>query len=365
MAASLWGLVLFPHRRQIANLASLAFGGAFVGVVFLNQHRLQPWAFEFFILLFVTAALPAARSVPCLRLVAISIYLYSGLSKLDATFLTTHGEVFVAVLAKSFGWPFSEWPQAVRRLCVAALPLGEIAIAAGLGFRRTQKPAVWCSFLVHGSLLWILGPWGLGHQPGVLIWNVYFIVQNIVLFRPFAKVSDLQDVEPANTTAPDWRACCGYGFVAAVVLLPFLEPYGLYDHWPAWAVYASRPERTRVYIAGNRVGKLSRELQAFVREEHSHAEAMARWLAGKSPWREVRIDRWSLEAVGAPVYPQDRFQVGVALAVAEKYQLREDIRVEIDSPANRWTDERSTETYEGTKAIRKLAQQYRLNAFPR
>ncbi len=188
----------------------------------------------------------------------------------------------------------------------------------------------------------------------------------MVLFRPFAKSSDVHTLESSNVpTSIGWRAWCGYGFVAAVVLLPFLEPFGLYDHWPAWAVYASRPERTRVYVADNRVPDLSPELKTFVGKKKSDKEAMARWLAGKSAWREVRIDRWSLAAVGAPIYPQDRFQVGVALAIAEKYNLGRDIRVEIDSPANRWTGNRSANVYQGTEAIRQLARQYRLNALPR
>ena len=103
----------------------------------------------------------------------------------------------------------------------------------------------------------------------------------------------------------------------------------------------------------------------FVSEEQSDADAMARFLAGKSAWRELRIDRWSLEAVGAPIYPQDRFQVGVALAIAEKYDLGQDIRVEIDGPANRWTGRRTTEIYRGAEAIRKLVLQFRFNALPR
>ena len=95
---------------------------------------------------------------------------------------------------------------------------------------------------------------------------------------------------------------------------------------------------------------------------------MRQWPAGwrgNRPGGKLRIDRWSLEALGAPVYPQDRFQVGVALALAEKYNLGQDIRVEIDSPANRWTGNRSTKVYQGAGAIRELAGQYRLNAFPR
>ncbi len=359
MALSLVLIFFRPANDKLGPVPAFVFAGAFLLAVLLNQHRLQPWAYEFCILLLVMALLPASRAVWCLRLIVASIYLHSGLSKLDVTFLTSHGEAMISVLTNALGWDFAAAPLAVRRTVVALLPVGEIALFVGLLLRRTRRAAKWVSVGMHLVLLGILGPWGLGHKPGVLIWNAYFIAQNLLLFR------EVHSSESEPTSSASWRIVTAYGFVGLVVLLPFLEPFGLYDHWPAWAVYASRPERTRVYIAENRIPDLPALAPEFFTEEEPPADAVERFLAGKLPWRRLRIDRWSLEALSVPIYPQDRFQVGVALALGERCELEEDIRVEIDSPANRWTGQRSMRVLEGTNAIREAAREYRLGARPR
>ncbi len=331
----------------------------------LNQHRLQPWAYEFCILILAITLLPPAKAVPCLRLFVASIYLHSGLSKLDVTFLTTHGEVFMSVLTNAIGWDLASTPVGVRRAIVAMLPLGEILVAAGLLIPKTRRVAKWISVLMHLMLLGILGPWGLGHQPGVLIWNVYFIIQNLVLFHIGQNApSEMMTDSSESGSKRRWEVFGGYALVASVIFLPFLEPFGWYDHWPAWAVYASRPERVRVYVAENRIANLP-VLQKFITEDDPPADALERFFAGKPALKRLRIDQWSLEVLKAPIYPEDRFQIGVALALTEQYDLGEDLRVEIEGPANRFTGERSKTILEGGEKIREACDRFFFNAYPR
>lgn len=352
--------LLFCFRgNKLSTIATFAFTGTFPAAVLLNQHRLQPWAYEFCILLLVMAILPPAKAVPCLRLFVASIYLHSGLSKLDVTFLSTHGEAFVSVVTTAIGWDFASAPVGVRRALAALLPLGEILVAVGLLIPKTRWFAKWASVVMHLGLLWILGPWGLGHKPGVLIWNAYFILQNLVLFQAGPRAAS---ETPSGGRAWQWRA--GYGFVATVALLPLLEPVGYFDHWPAWAVYASRPERVRIYVAEDRISDLPSEVQKF-EDDDPPADAVERFFAGKPALKRIRIDHWSLEVLRAPIYPEDRFQIGVALALAERFGLGENVRVEIDSAADRWTGKRSKVILEGEEAIREAAGQFLFNAEPR
>jgi hypothetical protein len=366
MAISLLSLFFIHKAGKISRASSFLFAGALVLGVLLNQHRLQPWALQFGIFLVVMAVFPAWHAVLGLRLIVVSMYLHSGLSKLDASFLATHGEVFMSQIASAFDWNFANAPLVVRRIMVAILPLGEIAIAVGLCVPKTRHVAKWFSVGMHAVLLSVLGPWGLDQQPGVLIWNGFFIVQNLVLFYPEV-VADSDEARKTSAwqSRHSWRMEAGSAFVMLVVLLPFLEPFGYYDHWPAWAVYASRPERTRVYVAENRVGELPVKLREFVIDEEPPADALERFLAGIPAWKRVRIDRWSLEVLNAPLYPQDRFHIGVALALAEEFDLGDELRVEIDSPAHRFTGKRSTMILEGAAAVREHARRFRLNALPR
>src|SRR5690606_33293969 len=119
-----------------------------------------------------------------------------------------------SVLTNALGWDLAAAPPAVRRTAVALLPVGEIALFGGLLLPKTRRAAKWVSVGMHLALLGILGPWGLGDKPGVLIWNVYFIAQNLLLFR------SVPSPERERAFARSWRAIAGYGFVALVVLLP-------------------------------------------------------------------------------------------------------------------------------------------------
>ena len=57
--------------------------------------------------------------------------------------------------------------------------------------------------MLHGLLLVILGPWGLDHKPGVLLWNAYFIVQDVLLLAGPVRQSQLQPQDVA--IAPPMR----------------------------------------------------------------------------------------------------------------------------------------------------------------
>jgi len=115
-------------------------------------------------------------------LFVIGFYFHSAVTKFDYSFLHTLGQQFLDALAALLGTPLDDWSDRARFTLAAAFPAGELAIAVGLCFAATRRVALAAALLLHGTLLLILGPWGLGHKPGVLIWNVFFIVQDVLLF---------------------------------------------------------------------------------------------------------------------------------------------------------------------------------------
>ncbi len=137
------------------------------------------------------------------------------------------------------------------------------------------------------------------------------------------------------------------------LLFPLTEPFGLCDVWPGWAVYATRTERLRVLIDAADRQRLPAALQRLT---DAPRFADDRCL--------VRIDRWSLETTRAPLYPQNRFRLGVALSLARATGLQQTIQVEIESSANRWTGRRSTRTLTGSAALAAELNGDWLNGFP-
>lgn len=340
--------LLKPAPDRIGRGALLVASVALAALILLNQHRLQPWAWEFLLVgvLLATAAPPVALAG--WRWLVVSIYAWSALSKLDITFFQSHGPFLLEGLFRALGRPdvLELWSAAARTRLAAAIPVSELLIALLLAVRSTRMLGLIGATSMHLVLLLALGPLGHGHQPGVLLWNVFFIGQNLLLFaRPAGPCPAWRDASAATRFA---------GSVAGLaMILPALEPFGLWDHWPGWAVYASRPERLFVSVAESDAP----QLPAHVRQWLEPADPF-------DPWRQLRIDRWSLEAVRAPIYPQDRFAAGVALAVAAGPGGPE-VRIIRESPADRFTGQRTVDVAVGTQAVADFVRRYRLNALPR
>jgi hypothetical protein len=357
---ALVGALVAGSRRRIGRWSLLLYAGVVACLVLADQHRLQPWAYQLSLLALILAVLPPPEAIAWARLLVVSIYFYSAVSKLDWTFFESGGGQIVGGL-----WTFlhvnHEQVEPSQRLMAGSLALGELLVAAGLCWRSTRRAALLASAAMHLMLLAALGPWGAGHKPGVLLWNLYFIAQNIVLFGvagEWKQPAEISFPPPVNSPAvstvrPAFRVATR-GLIAFAALFPLTEPFGICDVWPAWAVYATGPERLRVYINAADIERLPTAVRPYV--------DAPRFLDGRCL---VRIDRWSLEATQAPLYPQNRFRLGVALALAQVAGLEESIHVEIDRPANRWTGRRSSQTLTGSAAITAELDRDWLNGLPR
>jgi hypothetical protein len=330
-----WGLIAF----------TLALGGLIV----LDQHRFQPWAWQTLLAALLFACLPPAPLRFWLAVLTIGIYAYSAISKLDHAFVYGAGQPLLHTLVGFVGLQTDLWPRQARIAGAACFPAIELLIAVALCFRRTRRVGLCGAILMHAVTILILGPWGLGHRPGVLLWNACFIAQDVLLFGPRWL---------AGIAAPDSRGPLLklLGLVArlAVVLavtLPAVEPWGLWDHWPAWGLYAGHAERVSLRIKDSAAEKLPAAVQPFL-------------VADKSDpgWSSLRLDRWSLAAVDAPLYPQARFELGAAWNVVETTPLPDnEFVILVESAANRWTGVRTRTELPTREAIAQYAERFRFN----
>jgi hypothetical protein len=360
VTAALVGALLFGSGRRIGRWSLATFAAAIAFLALADQHRLQPWVYQFSLLALILAALPAGDAIAWSRILVASIYIYSAASKLDWTFIESGGGQIVHGLLRCLSLDGS-LSAISQRILAGGLAGGELLVGIGLCFRTSRRIAFFASLVMHALLLAALGPWGIRQKPAVLLWNVYFIAQNFFLFE-VARDSLISNSAPPPTRARtriDGRALPALavrGLILFAVFFPLTQPFGICDTWPAWAVYATGPERLRVYINLNsadlaRVGKL---IGPYV--------GPPRFVDNRC---FVRIDRWSLDATQAPIYPQSRFQLGVALAFAEAVGLEQTIYVELDSPADRWTGKRTTQALSGSPAISAALNRDWLNGFPR
>lgn len=82
-------------------------------------------------------------------------------------------------------------------------------------------------------------------------------------------------------------------FILLVCVWPITEGWGLCDHWLAWSVYSTQIERVSVTLTEEGVRRLPESARRLVVDG------------------ELWLDRWSLNALNVPIYPQLRFEFGV------------------------------------------------------
>ncbi len=303
-------------------VASTLWLACLAGSILLDQQRLQVWAWEFWWLtLFLNLASPRV-ALRCCRVLVIGIYAYSAISKLDAGFVLSQGPWLWQGMQRAIGVHAPPWQQSAQ-IGMLTFPVGELLVAIALCFRQARRWGVAGAWVMHLGLLLALGPWGWDQKPGVLLWNLFFLVSVPLLFWPRTDVFERES--PPH--GPKDRFCVAAGLALSV--WPALSGVGLCDHWPAWAVYSSRPEIVSIQIADEQVARLPPSLQSLV----GLAEPL-------SPWRPISIDQWSFQQRHCPIYPQARYRLAIArhLEATSSVSLR---IIEHSSP-DRWTGQRQS-----------------------
>ncbi|MEX2169359.1 MAG: hypothetical protein WD851_08610 [Pirellulales bacterium] len=341
VAVTAWTLSRrFTHVAGGVLLACLAL------LLALDQLRWQPWAVQAWLFVAVIALTEPPRALLLLRWLTIGIYFHSAIAKLDYEFATTLGQQFLATLLGFVAVPIDDIPENVRIRLALLFPIAELLVAALLCFRRTANVGVIAAVVMHLTTIAIIGPWGLAHQAGVLVWNLWLAVQTPVLFWPAGTTSH----EEKAVSSPQWGDRIATALVLAAILLPFTTRFGGWDTWPSWALYAPGAERSIVWVHELAVVRFPPSIQQHVRGEES--------------WRQLHLDRWVLSELGAPLYPQNRARFALASAIADRHQLGDLIRVQFDSPANRWTGERQSRLIQNRREFLEQRESYWLNASP-
>ena len=351
-------------RNELWSYFGCYMGLASLGVsICLDQHRFQPWAYQLGLFLFIWIACPNRLHHALFRWLMISIYLYSALGKLDYEFLNSVGRHMLGAIVKLLGQNLEAIPSGLQSILIAMFSLTELAIAIGLLWPKSRYVAGWFAIALHLSLILILGPLGLNHRPSVLVWNVQFAVLAYLLFirsitHPEASsAADSTEQRHLIDRLPNWVQWSSSMLIAIPIVMPVTERFGLWDHWPSWALYAPHSSRVRVEVSGPNISRLPADLLKWSNVPHSSEEDSLEWV-------NLAMDRWSLESLDTPIYPQARFQLGVARELADIVDSESSIRVIVLGCANRFTGERTSEVLLNNEQFDEAASKFWLNTRP-
>ena len=354
---------------RIRQAVWLVFFVAGVSSVALSQQRLQPWMYHLLLLTPILAIdagrPPTIRSVgwradwspqTLIRVLTASIYLWSAWSKLDVSFARDHGSDVVDALAGSVGLSTRFWSPETRANVAVMLPISELLVGVAILIPRVARKALWLSLAMHGALLLAVGPWGMNHSWGVILWNLFFIGQNTVLALSINRRRAVLSQPDGDDAIEPLRPVSRIRVFATVVtvtacLAPVLRSVHCFDNWPSWAVYAASTHRVTVRISAEQAAQLPSDLRDYVH----HYPSTGQYL---------RIDLWSLNVLNAPLYPQERLQFAVVKSLRERYSgdgLRDGFRIWIGQPADRWTGIREVTEVFSDEEFRQQAATYWLN----
>jgi len=290
----------------VALLAGLA-------MVVLNQHRLQAWHWLFLLNLFWRLLLPDKAWFTVMRHTISSVYVCSALSRISAAPLSGMPGAIVFKSLAMLGFSDLSPDSRLPMVFCHSLILSELLVGLLLLTKRTRSAGCIGAILLHVSLLIVLGPFGLNHHAGVLLWNLCFLCVVPVLFW-------------RDTPAEIMEAKKLNGVTRTAIMLTWLFPLsgliGLADNWPSWQLYSSRPESWILLVHRDDCNQLPRTVAEFTGEP-----------SPLSDWCPIKLDRWSLAETGSPLYPEDRFQLAVCRHVLSNGKGDIRFRVEVSEPA--------------------------------
>ena len=280
----------------------------------LNQHRLQAWHW-LFILGLTTSFVRPENGLKLMRSVLASVYVCSALSRFGPTVHHGMSAAIVEQLLRILHINPEIAAGPIGEVLCHALNVAELAVGILLILPGMRRYGILSAMLLHGTLLLALGPFGLRHHWGVLIWNVCFLYLVPVVFAGPGK-----GLKSAGRNS-DW----GNRIATTLVwLFPLSGLVGIADNWPAWQLYSTRPESWTLQIHQQDLPKLPERVRPHV--------------TSASPFEDfifVKLDRWSLAETGSPMYPERRFQREVIRQVLSEFSDTDEFRVIISEPERR------------------------------
>jgi len=338
LVAALIRIVVRPFDKRSNRAVWWAVAAALFVLFLVDQHRLQPWAYQSAIYACVFATMTAPQAKRWLTPLAAGVYVYSAAGKFDFQFAHTVGVDFLAALLSPIGGIPESWDDSTVSKLALLMPTGELLIGSGLLLAPVRRVAGLAAIAMHVTLIAILGPWSLDHSLGVLLWNGVLIGQAWFLFvdrrtTPMPMPHDDHSIVPAYVAK---------ALVIVALVMPLLERRGYWDHWLSWSLYSPHTSRVDVEFHRTTLDQIPPSIGSHMAEDQDG-----------DGWRRFETGAWSLQARGVPIYPQSRYQLALIERLCRRYGIDQGVRVVVKGTSDRWTGRREAVRLLGLDEIRR------------
>ncbi|HEX4630701.1 MAG TPA: hypothetical protein VH188_07020, partial [Chthoniobacterales bacterium] len=285
----IWFLTLLALLAAISAFARprtliLVFLCLTVALSLWDQMRWQPWFYLYLSILAVVGLFagwkkPAtARNQAALdacRLTVASTYLWTGIQKLNVTFIRETWPDMASFLP-------GVWQSIVKQVpsfAILIIPLVEILVGVGLLTIRFRDRAVLLATATHGAILILLVL--TGENVVVWPWNVAMVLFVWILFWRDQQTSARKIL--VGKKAFHWLVLLLFG------VLPAFSFFGLWDSYLSSSIYSGSTDQAAIYLSPAVLARLPTAI-------HPHV-----WQSSQPFFLDV--NRWAYAELRVPINP--------------------------------------------------------------
>jgi hypothetical protein len=266
----------------------------------LDQNRWQPWEYQYIIIMLILIInyKNKKNAVSIISFLLISVYFYSGISKLNPEFslyirhLILHANIFHESTSMAFEWLAFHLGYLLGSI--------EILLSIGLVFRQSRKIAASFLIVMHLLILAAFGPFGLNYDKIIWPWNIAMIGILYLLFIHNSPVTLF-----SKSIKQGWNKL----ILVLFGILPALNFIGYWDFYLSSSLFSSRTPDMFICINYEGSGK---ELQPFFSKEKYQFRC-------DSNSHLLNISAWSFQEMQVPVYPEFRIYQSIKKQLTERY----------------------------------------------
>lgn len=268
-----------------------------VFLILEDENRLQPWFYEYLIMLFVLAFYKRRVDDPnnyisvfvSLQMMLALIYIFSGIQKMNANFMETYSW-FVHPLKSMIS---DRQFQNILRFG-HIVPYLEALIGIGLLIKPIRFITISLAIFMHVFILLMLGPIGNSYNYVVWPWNLIMITLCLLLFSGQTK-------ERYFSISYLFK---NLGFYTVIGLMLIMPLFSLKNDWPSYlsnSLYSGNTDDAKIILSDKALNSLPYYIRNFV--------------VKNSDYNLLYIKTWCITELKTPCYPEKEVFDGVKTEV--------------------------------------------------
>lgn len=282
------GLLVFSFSSQ-KKLPGILLVLFCVYLCFDDQNRLQPWFYNYTLILFILLFYKYRVDEPnnyttvfiSLQLLVTLIYIFSGIQKLNASFVPD-----------TFKWMISSFDTllSTRQLNLVTkfgnvVPYFELIIGVGLLIKPLRFIIIPLVILMHLFILIMLGPMGKDYNMIIWPWNIIMIVLVLLLF---ANVKQERFFDIAIL----FKGLSFYIVITLMLIFPLFSLKNQYDSYFSSSLFSSNLNDCQLILSNKAYNKLPYYIRSFVIKNDNQ--------------NVLYIKKWAINELHVPCVPEYR-----------------------------------------------------------